>query len=595
KSSNEISNADQIYTSGQLYIAEGTQIEQFECTNGADRIYDAEWATSIFTGDGDDYIWITGGNDTVDGGSGSNDTVKLNVSDLTSLSVENTAGNTVQISNDTGFVFGTVSNVETFEFYDTNDTFLNSYTWDGLLQAFVVQPSNSIPVFEVNPSNPYFSFQENSSSGTTVGIVNASDSDGDALEFSISGGAHQQYFSIETAQAADSSYFARVKLADSGGLDFDVLRNVGTIVPISGMDHVVLDLEVTVSDGSDSVAYTFHPAIFNLEEAPIAVDDQYSLNENSGLSTIDVLNNDYDPEGTPLVITNVVSNNGGIVSINSNNVSVDYTPAADFYGTEIVTYTVSDTGTYPKTSTGTLTVTVNAVNQSPLAVDDTHSVYENSASSLISVLDNDSDPENDNLTIINVGQTSSGGTVSINGAALSYTPAANFFGTDTFEYTVSDGALTDTALVTVSVVEILENDTSPPVLTSVSLSDTSISYGETLTLNYTATDDTGLGRVRVRLYNQDDQTNWFVYDSDFDGVITFTPDELVNTTGNWFVSFIEMTDSASPSNTAEYTSVGGADFYQSLAFEVVGPEPADSSPPVLTSVSLSDTSISYGE
>jgi len=94
-----------IYDSGQFYIADGTQIEYFECTAAADTIYDASWATTIDAGDGDDYIWITGGNDVVDGGFGSNDTLKINVSTLDDLQVENTAGNTISLSDKSGFTF----------------------------------------------------------------------------------------------------------------------------------------------------------------------------------------------------------------------------------------------------------------------------------------------------------------------------------------------------------------------------------------------------------------------------------------------------------------------------------------------------------
>jgi hypothetical protein len=51
---------------------------------------------------------------------------------------------------------------------------------------------------------------------------------------------------------------------------------------------------------------------------------------------------------------------------------VDYTPAANFNGTEVITYTVSD-GTLTD-ETGTLTITVTAVNDAPVAVDDTLTV-----------------------------------------------------------------------------------------------------------------------------------------------------------------------------------------------------------------------------
>ena len=72
--------------------------------------------------------------------------------------------------------------------------------------------------------------------------------------------------------------------------------------------------------------------------------------------------------------------------------SVDYTPAADFNGTEVITYTVSD-GT--DTATGTLTVTVTPVNDAPIAVEDTASVLENAIMTSIDVISNDIDVDGD--------------------------------------------------------------------------------------------------------------------------------------------------------------------------------------------------------
>ena len=69
-----------------------------------------------------------------------------------------------------------------------------------------------------------------------------------------------------------------------------------------------------------------------------------------------------------LTLTAVATAGTGTVAINSDGVSVDYTPAADFNGTEVITYTVSD-GT-DSDETGTLTVTVTSVNDAPVAYED---------------------------------------------------------------------------------------------------------------------------------------------------------------------------------------------------------------------------------
>ncbi len=76
-------------------------------------------------------------------------------------------------------------------------------------------------------------------------------------------------------------------------------------------------------------------------------------------------------------------------------------------------------------------------------------VNENSAFTAVSVLANDSDPDGDSLTITGVG-TAAHGTASLSGGVIHYMPAANYTGTDTFTYTLSDG-FGDTSIGTVTV------------------------------------------------------------------------------------------------------------------------------------------------
>ena len=101
-----------------------------------------------------------------------------------------------------------------------------------------------------------------------------------------------------------------------------------------------------------------------------------------------------------------------------------------------------------------------APNSPPDAVDDSATFEVNSGLHTIDVLSNDSDPDLDGLTITAVTQGANG-VVANNGSSVSYTPNTNFIGTDTFTYTIDDGAgHTDTATVHVSV-----EDTTAPVLT----------------------------------------------------------------------------------------------------------------------------------
>src|SRR5690606_37021509 len=69
----------------------------------------------------------------------------------------------------------------------------------------------------------------------------------------------------------------------------------------------------------------------------------------------------------------------------------------------------------------------------------------------VSVLGNDSDIDGDNLTVAAIASSPANGTVNFNANSVTYTPNAGFTGTDAFQYTVSDGSLTATATVTITV------------------------------------------------------------------------------------------------------------------------------------------------
>lgn len=90
------------------------------------------------------------------------------------------------------------------------------------------------------------------------------------------------------------------------------------------------------------------------------------------------------------------------------------------------------------------------VNRPPVAVDDLATVPRNASGQAIPVLANDSDPDGDTLTITAVS-TPASGTASITGSTVTYVPRTGFFGADSFTYTISDGVLTATATVRITV------------------------------------------------------------------------------------------------------------------------------------------------
>ena len=145
---------------------------------------------------------------------------------------------------------------------------------------------------------------------------------------------------------------------------------------------------------------------------------------------------------------------------------------------------------FEETRFGTSSITVNQAALTFQAVNDTANVNEDSQNQTLNPLANDTSNSGSGnvLTIQAVGATSNGGTVQItqNGTRLSYTPAANFTGTETFTYTIQNqNNQTSTATFTVQVLP--QND--PPV----AVNDTaSAAAGQPVVVNVLANDTVGL-------------------------------------------------------------------------------------------------------
>ncbi|MCK5181398.1 MAG: tandem-95 repeat protein, partial [Dehalococcoidia bacterium] len=194
---------------------------------------------------------------------------------------------------------------------------------------------------------------------------------------------------------------------------------------------------------------------------PLAEDDAAITDEDNPVTVAapGVLNNDSDLDvGDTLTVTSVdTSGTVGAVTAWNADGSFTYNPNGQFEylqaggsTTDSFTYMVSDG--YGGNDTATVAITVNGVNDPPVAVNDSAIIKEDTPV-IIDVLNNDSDVEGDTLTVDSVTQGTNG-SVSNNGSYVVYTPATGFNGTDSFSYTVSDGnGGTDTATVSVTVVD----------------------------------------------------------------------------------------------------------------------------------------------
>jgi hypothetical protein len=190
---------------------------------------------------------------------------------------------------------------------------------------------------------------------------------------------------------------------------------------------------------------------------PVALDDAASVAEDGSI-LVDVLANDSDPDGDPLLILEISAPTHGVAVIEDNRIR--YTPSPNYFGSDALVYRIGD-GRGGE-ATARLVITVTPVNDPPVATDDLVSVPED-GTVLIDVLANDSDLDGDPLTIIAVTAPSHGTTVIENGR-IRYTPAPDYHGPDSFEYTISDpSGATATATVRVTVTPVNDAPQLAPI------------------------------------------------------------------------------------------------------------------------------------
>lgn len=257
-------------------------------------------------------------------------------------------------------------------------------------------------------------------SGTVA--TNDSDADGDVLTYSVVSPPSGGVFVLN----ANGTFTFTPPLDASG---------VFTIT------YMISDVELATDMATLTIVVT------GVNDALEILNDTYSTNEDVVL-TGDLSDNDTDPEGDVLTYTLVSSPANGTFNLSSNG-NFTYTPTANYNGTFSLTYQACD---FPGScETATVTITVNAVNDAPTAGNDTFNTNEDQAVSG-TVASNDSDIDGGTLTHSVVNNVNSGTLVLSSNGSFTYTPAANYFGTQTASYQVCDaGGLCASATLTINI------------------------------------------------------------------------------------------------------------------------------------------------
>ena len=322
-----------------------------------------------------------------------------------------------------------------------------------------VTDNNSLPVVT---SSQTFTIAENASNGTAVsgnsGAIAATDADGDGLSnWTIVSGNDAGKFALNASSGV---------ITVAGGLDYETTTSY--------------TLTVKVSDGSVfSATKTITINVTDINDlAPTVVDSSFSINENvaSGTSVGTPRATDGDGSSTTFSGWTITSGNAaGKFAINSSTGAI--TTAASVNHEETSSYTLGITvsdGTNTS-SAGTINIAINDLNEKPVATAQSITVSEDATDVVITLAS--SDPDGDVISTYTITSISTDGTlkqsddsgissnntnVTSSAKQVKFTPDENFYGTITYNFTVTDPGSLTSEIVSVTIT-VPNTDDAPTV------------------------------------------------------------------------------------------------------------------------------------
>ena len=254
-----------------------------------------------------------------------------------------------------------------------------------------------------------------------TGMLSASDSDGDALTYSIIIGPANGRATVSDNATGTFSY--------------------RPVEDYTGLDSLIFSVTDSVLSDIATVSIT----VTAVNDAPVAVTAAVTTEEDMDYGG---LVSAFDIDNDPLTYSLLTEPSHGTVAIiDSSAGTYTYSPKVNYNGSDSFTFTSSD-GTLSDTSK--VSITVTAVNDSPVAFAERVTTSEDTKySGSVSA----SDVENDILTY-NILTNPSNGTVSITNSSLgtfTYSPTINYNGDDSFTFTANDYNYSDTATVSITI------------------------------------------------------------------------------------------------------------------------------------------------
>lgn len=322
-----------------------------------------------------------------------------------------------------------------------NDSFAYTLS-DGTVASNTATVSLTITGVNDNPTNLALSnttIAENSAIDTVIGNFSTTDPD-DASGFT--------YSLVDAANFPDNAAFT---------IDGNQLK-VNAPFDFETDNEYSIKVRTTDEDGS-SYEETFTIGITDVDENTAPTDlslSATSINENVAAGTPVGTFITTDAEGgsfTYAFVSGTGDTDNAAFTLDGNQLKINASP--NFEVDASYSIRVKTTDSKGASYEEALTIAVNNVNEAPIANPDALNTSQNTpiSISLSTLLGNDSDPDRNPLSITNVS-AGTGGTISINGSTILFTPTNDFTGVASFSYTLSDGGLIDIGNVTVNVASV---------------------------------------------------------------------------------------------------------------------------------------------